>query len=294
MTLVAAVAKAWTNQNAEIDKTANAVTEVVRNRLKAASSQRKLPLSRAAGAEALKQLAEQFDPEHGGFGFNAANPRRPKFPQPVDLLFLLQMNHDGGKTNEAADPLKMVLMTLDRMARGGIRDHLDGGYHRYSTDRFWLVPHFEKMLYDNAQLASVHLGAFEITHDPRWRDEAEATFSFIERRMTAPEGGFYSALDAETRGEEGAYYVWTSDEVKRVFDNGPDVDLFAEVYGLKGEANFEGGRFVLHEPRTRAEEQASALKLTALELGVAAPSDASGDYWRPATSGPLRFATTKS
>ncbi len=76
----------------------------------------------------------------------------------------------------------MVLLTLDRMARGGIRDHLGGGYHRYSTDRFWLVPHFEKMLYDNAQLASVHLAAFEITHDPRWRDEAEATFAFIERQ----------------------------------------------------------------------------------------------------------------
>ena len=162
-------------------------------------------------------------------------------------------------------PLKMVVMTLDRMARGGIRDHLGGGYHRYSTDRYWLVPHFEKMLYDNAQLASVHLAAFEITHDPRWRDEAEATFAFVERRMTAPEGGFYSALDAETKGEEGAYYVWTRDEVKAALGEGPDADLFAEVYGLTGEPNFEGGRYVLHEPRTRA-EQAEALKLTPEEL----------------------------
>ena len=102
----------------------------------------------------------------------------------------------------------MVLMTLDRMAGRHPRP-TGGGYHRYSTDRYWLVPHFEKMLYDNAQLASVHLLAFELTQDPRWRDEAEATFAFIERRMTAPEGGFYSALDAETKGEEGAYYVWT-------------------------------------------------------------------------------------
>ena len=292
LTLVTAVAKAWTQQHAEIDKTANAVTEAVRNRLKAASSQRKLPLSRAAGAEALKQLAEQFDPEHGGFGFNAANPRRPKFPQPVDLLFLLQANRDGGKTNEATDPLKMVLMTLDRMARGGIRDHLDGGYHRYSTDRFWLVPHFEKMLYDNAQLASVHLAAFEITHDPRWRDEAEATFSFIERRMTAPEG-FYSALDAETRGEEGAYYVWTPDQVKRVLDLGPDVDLLAQVYGFKGEANFEGGRYVLHEPRTGAPSKRghSSLRPRSWRPG----SDrCERDCWRPATSGQLLSATTRS
>ena len=100
------------------------------------------------------------------------------------------------------------------MARGGIRDHLGGGYHRYSTDRYWIVPHFEKMLYDNAQLASVHLAAFEITKDPRWRREAEATFAFVDEQDDFARGGFYSALDAETKGEEGAYYVWTRDEVK--------------------------------------------------------------------------------
>ena len=179
LTLVKAVANAWTKQCAEIDKTAEQATAAVRDRLKAASSQRKLPLSRTAGADAVKQLAGQFDPEHGGFGFNPANPRRPKFPQPVDLAFLLHEHLRAAGTNEATDPLKMAELTLDRMARGGIRDHLDGGYHRYSTDRFWLVPHFEKMLYDNAQLASVHLAAFEITHDPRWRVEAEATFAFV-------------------------------------------------------------------------------------------------------------------
>ena len=106
------------------------------------------------------------------------------------------------------------------MARGGIRDHLGGGYHRYATDRYWIVPHFEKMLYDNAQLASVHLAAYEITKDPRWRAEAEATFRFVEEKMTSPEGAFYSALDAETKGEEGAYYVWTRDEVKAALGEG--------------------------------------------------------------------------
>jgi uncharacterized protein len=265
LTIVNGVAKAWTKQRAEIDKTADDVTEAVRKRLKAASSERKLPLSRDAGGQALTQLAEQFDSEQGGFGYNPSNPRRPKFPQPVDLLFLLHENREDGKTAETKSPLSMVVMTLDRMARGGIRDHLDGGYHRYSTDRYWLVPHFEKMLYDNAQLASVHIAAFEITHDPRWREEAEATFAFIERRMTAPEGGFYSALDAETRGEEGAYYVWSRDDVKRVLGQGADGNLFAEVYGVKGEPNFEGGRYVLHEPRTRS-EQAGALTLTPEEL----------------------------
>ena len=265
LTLISEVAKAWSKQQTEIDKTANEVTALVRKRLKVASNERKLPLAGTAAAEGLKQLAEQFDSEHGGFGFNPNNPRRPKFPQPVDLQFLLERHRAGLKTNESTDPLKMVLFTLDRMARGGIRDQLGGGYHRYSTDRYWLVPHFEKMLYDNAQLASVHLMAFELTHDPRWRDEAEATFAFIERRMTAPAGGFYSALDAETKGEEGAYYVWTRDQAKADLASVPHAELLAQVYGLGGEPNFEGGRYVLHEARTRG-EQASALKITPEEL----------------------------
>ncbi len=253
LTIVGAVAKAWTEQRADLDKTANQVTEIVRKRLKSASGPRKLTLSDDAETAGIKQLADQFDAEYGGFGFNPANSRRPKFPQPVDLTFLLEESRNGVKTASPTDPLKMVVMTIDHMARGGIRDHLGGGYHRYSTDRFWLVPHFEKMLYDNAQLASLHLAAFEITHDPRWQAEAEATFAFIAQRMTAPEGGFFSALDAETRAEEGAYYVWKRDEVKSVLGSGPDTDLFCEVYGLQGDPNFEGGRYVLHEPRSLAE-----------------------------------------
>jgi uncharacterized protein YyaL (SSP411 family) len=159
----------------------------------------------------------------------------------------------------------MTLFTLDHMARGGVRDQLGGGYHRYATSRFWIVPHFEKMLYDNALLASVHLRAFERTGDPRWRGEAEATFAFVERTLTAPEGGFYSSLDAETEAGEGASYVWTPDEVKKALGEGPDVDAFLQVYGLKREPNFEGDRYVLLEPRTRA-EQAESLGTTPEEL----------------------------
>ena len=171
----------------------------------------------------------------------------------------------AGQAGQPADPLAMVLFTLDRMARGGIRDQLGGGYHRYATSRYWIVPHFEKMLYDNAQLASVHLMAFEITGDARWRDEAEATFAFVARTMTSPEGGFYSALDAETAGGEGAYYVWSRDEVKAVLGEGPDQEVFSQVYGLKREPNFEGDRYVLLEPRPRS-EQAEKLKITPEEL----------------------------
>jgi len=265
LTIVTEVARAWAMQRDEIEKAAVAVTDAARLRLNASSTLGRLPLARTAAAEGQAELGRQFDPEHGGFGFNPNNPRRPKFPQPVDLIFLLDQHRRGARSNEASEPLGMVLLTLDRMARGGIRDHLGGGYHRYSTDRYWIVPHFEKMLYDNAQLATVHLAAHQITKDPRWRQEAEATFAFIEQKMTAPEGGFYSALDAETKGAEGATYVWTRDEVRAVLGEGPDVDAFAQVYGLTGEPKIEDGRYVLYEPRTRA-EQAAALKTTTEEL----------------------------
>jgi uncharacterized protein YyaL (SSP411 family) len=273
LTLVRAVAEAWRDQRAEIEKSADALTDAARKQLRAAGGPGQRPLSRAWAAQGQAEFARQFDPEYGGFGFNPRNPRRPKFPEPVNLVFLLdrQIRRNAPKGSAAQpdrpepDPLAMVRLTLDRMARGGIRDHLGGGYHRYSTERSWTVPHFEKMLYDNAQLASAHLLAFTVTNDPRWRAEAEATFTYVERNMTSPEGGFYSALDAETNHEEGAYYVWTRDEVKAVLGEGPDAVAFSQVYGLTGEPNFEGGRHVLFEPRTRV-EQAEALKITPQEL----------------------------
>src|SRR6185312_16358275 len=137
----------------------------------------RVPLSRDLAALGHEQLAEQFDPEYGGFGFSPENARRPKFPEPVNLVFLLDQHRraaaKGKEPRKSADgppgPLDMVVSTLDHMARGGIRDQLAGGYHRYATSRYWIVPHFEKMLYDNAQLASAHLLAFEATSDPRWR-----------------------------------------------------------------------------------------------------------------------------
>jgi uncharacterized protein YyaL (SSP411 family) len=294
LTIVKAVAKAWNEQRPAIEKTAVAATDAVRRRLKAASGARKLELSQDWAEAGLKQLAEQFDPEYGGFGFRPDNPRRPKFPQEADLAFLLDRHQhprqqggngsekpgspeaspavgprararDADVNAEAPEPLQMVLVTLDHMARGGIRDHLGGGYHRYATDRFWTVPHFEKMLYDNAQLASLHLLAYELTRDSRWRDEADATFAFIASKMTAPEGGFFSAFDAETNGEEGAYYVWTRDQVRAALGDARDSEVFCEAYGLNLEPNFEGGRHVLHEPRPRA-ELARALKTTPAEL----------------------------
>jgi uncharacterized protein YyaL (SSP411 family) len=208
-TILEGVAAAWRDERAEVEKAADRLTEIVRRASAGPAAGRRVPLTRALAAEGRAQLAEQFDPEYGGFGFDPARRRRPKFPEPPNLVFLLDQDRRdrvaraGAPALAGRDPLAMVLKTLDAMARGGIRDHLAGGYHRYSTERTWSVPHFEKMLYDNAQLASVHLLAYEQTGDERWRREAEATFAFVARSMTAPEGGFYSALDAEVGGEEG-------------------------------------------------------------------------------------------
>ncbi|AGA29197.1 DUF255 domain-containing protein [Singulisphaera acidiphila] len=275
-TVLAGVADAWRDEKAQIEESADRLTDLVRRSLAKSNDKRHAPLTRAVAAQGREELTEQFDPEYGGFGFNPENARRPKFPEPVNLVFLLDEHRRGAAAGKkegqeaSSNALAMVLKTLDQMARGGIRDQLAGGYHRYATSRYWIVPHFEKMLYDNAQLASTHLLAFELTADPRWRLEAESTFAFIARSMTSPEGGFYSAIDAETDGDEGQYYVWTRDEVEKTLGAGPDYEAFAQVYGLKREPNFEKERYVLLEPRSRA-DQAATLKTTpaALEATMA-------------------------
>ncbi len=244
--LIDAVLRAWEEQRPAIEQDANQLTEVVRRISSGAIALKKVPLTRELAAEGRAQLLERFDPEFGGFNFDPRSPDRPKFPEPANLDFLLDQHRRGV---ERRDPLPNVLKTLDHMARGGIRDHLGGAYHRYSTDREWAVPHFEKMLYDNAQLASTHLLAFEITGDERWKHEAEETLAFVLRRMTGPEGGFYSALDAETDEEEGKYYVWERDEIKELIgDNADDFELFALIYGLNLQPKFEGDRYVLLRP----------------------------------------------
>lgn len=267
-TLIGRVSEAWKDHRVEVERDADRLSGIVRRSLSLQALKKKAPLSRTMAVEGRAALAEQFDPDYGGFGYDPDNARRPKFPEPVNLVFLLdQHRRDAakGKKPGTVDPLAMASLTLEKMAAGGIRDQLAGGYHRYATSRYWIVPHFEKMLYDNAQLASAHLLAFEVTGDPRWKREAESTFGFIARTMTSPEGGFYSALDAETDGEEGAYYVWTRDEVKAVLGTGKEYEVFAQVYGMKREPNFEKNRYVLLEPRARS-EQAKSLMTTVEDL----------------------------
>jgi uncharacterized protein YyaL (SSP411 family) len=253
--LLAAVSKAWRDKRPQVESDAARLTDAVKRSVDRSSTIGRVALSRELSANGVRDLAEQYDPEFGGFGFSPARPNRPKFPEPVNLVFLLDQDRRMGTSKTPSEPLSQVLKTLDRMARGGIRDHMAGGYHRYSTRRDWSVPHFEKMLYDNAQLATVHLLAFERTGDPRWRAEAESTFAFVARSLTSPEGAFYSSLDAESEGEEGRSYVWTEAEVERVLGK-EDAALFGRVYGLDRPANFERDRHVLLEPRPRAEAAA--------------------------------------
>jgi len=184
--------------------------------------------------EAYRVLEARFDERHGGFG------GAPKFPQPVTLEIVLRRH---ARTGEAR-ALEMLVRTLERMAAGGLRDHLAGGFHRYSVDAKWLVPHFEKMLYDNALLARMYLDAFRVTGDAALRAVAEQTLDYLLADMRSPEGGFFSARDADSEGEEGLFYVWTPEDVESVL-GAERAAPFMRVYGVTHGGNFEG-RSILH------------------------------------------------
>ena len=178
-------------------------------------------------------LAEQFDEKYGGFGYTP-DGRRPKFPEPSNLFFLL----DRVRRTDNAAAKRMLFQTLEKMAQGGIRDHLGGGFHRYSVTRTWQIPHFEKMLYDNGQLASVYAQAHELSGRDDFRRVAVELCEFVLRELTDAGGGFYAALDADSEGEEGKFYRWEKGEVEQSL-SAEEFALFAKVYGLAGEPNFE-------------------------------------------------------
>ncbi len=195
-------------------------------------------------AGAVATLEETFDPRSGGWG------GAPKFPQSMTIEFLLREHLRTGD----ARPLAMARRTLDAMAAGGINDQLAGGFARYSTDAVWLVPHFEKMLYDNAQLARVYLHAWRVTGERHYADVARSTLDFMERHLrNPPGGGFASSLDADTDGEEGATYAWTVDEVRGLL--GEDATLFEAAYDVTPSGNWEGQAILR---RVRATESLAA------------------------------------
>lgn len=204
--------------------------------------------------------AYDIDPEHGGTGSKAREFKGTKFPRPPVWQFLLSQSARKGKEDLA----KKVHLTLRKMAEGGIYDHLGGGFHRYSTERTWTVPHFEKMLYDNAQLVELYSAAFAATPDPLYKRVVDETLAFVKREMTSPDGAFYSALDADTNHQEGEFYVWTADEIKKVLGTDADVSLVRAAYGVTA-PNFEEKFHILRMPKPLA-EVAKEQKLTEAEL----------------------------
>ena len=236
-TILDAVHEAWVTREAEVIESSNQISRTIEMAIsRGFTALNARALDRSLTTLALDYLRTAYSDTYGGFG------TAPKFPSPANLEFLIS---EYERTSDEA-VLKMVIRTLDMMAYGGMYDQIGGGFHRYSVDAKWLIPHFEKMLYDNAQLAKVYLQAYQLTQAPRYRRIAEEIFGFIFREMTAPEGGFYSALDAETDAEEGKYYVWTQDEIRKVLGK-KGAEGFNDVYGVDKGPNFEG-KNVLYVP----------------------------------------------
>lgn len=244
-----AVHNAYTNQREDIEEQANNLTGALdRSTLNIQTEQNDFKASLLDAA--FNGFKQNFDAQNGGFG------RAPKFPNPMNLEYLLR---DYLRTGNE-EVLSIVTFSLKKMATGGIYDQIGGGFHRYSVDAIWLVPHFEKMLYDNSQLSRLYLHTYQVTGDTFYKTVAEDIYDYILREMTAPEGGFYSTTDADSEGVEGKFFVWTLDEVKEalepILDEVPDAyEVAVEYFGMTKGGNFEGKNIlnVPNEPDVAAQ-----------------------------------------
>jgi uncharacterized protein len=233
--ILQAVADAWENKRKELDEQADRLTAALIE--EAAREGEKQTLTADVLKDAAQKLLRHADRRNGGFG------HAPKFPHPFDLRVLLRV----WKRFDSQESLDHVVLTLDKMAQGGIYDHLGGGFHRYSTDASWLVPHFEKMLYDNALLVPAYLETYQATGEERFANTVRETLDYVLREMTQPEGGFYSTQDADSEGEEGKFFVWTFEEIQSHL--GEDrAKIFSRCYDVKPEGNWEG-KTILNLPR---------------------------------------------
>ena len=253
-TLLRRIAAAWENDREQLLQCAESLTEALQRGQATEGGQADTPADEAV-ASAVAHWRASFDTVLGGFG------GAPKFPSPGTIATLLRHHHDSGD----AHSLEMALATLRGMAAGGIRDHLAGGFARYSVDAQWLVPHFEKMLYDNAQLARCYIEAFQVTGAPVFSEVARETLDWLLAQMALPQGGFASALDADSEGVEGKYYVWRDAEMRTLL--APDeARAFCAFYGVTPQGNWEG-QSVLHTPLPM-QEVAQTLGLAEAELAV--------------------------
>ncbi|MCA9138767.1 MAG: DUF255 domain-containing protein [Planctomycetales bacterium] len=217
----------WVNRRDDVNRQADMLEDAAK-RMSLPAADATVTLSADLVSSAVARLVGQFDTVHGGFG------GAPKFP-PHGTLALLIKRYRDTKDEKLVEPISK---TLDAMWLGGIHDHLGGGFHRYATDSEWLLPHFEKMLYDNAQLMNAYADGYQITGEQRYRDAVADIFRWVEREMTSPEGAFYSALDSGEVGKEGEAYVWGMKKLVDVLGQ-DDADVYAKVYGFLPDGNFE-------------------------------------------------------
>ena len=260
--LMGTVHDAYRNQRDNLEQQANNLHESLKRDVLAIGREDDSGLTADMLDEAAKNLLASIDRENGGFG------AQPKFPNPISLEFLLR-HHARTQDDET---LQLVAFTLRQMAMGGIYDQIGGGFARYSVDAYWLVPHFEKMLYDNAQLSRLYLHAWQITDDSFFKSIAEDIYDYILREMTAANNGFYSATDADSEGEEGKYFVWTIEEVAEAVEPISDqvpraLEIAIETYGMTTQGNFEGSN-ILHLGRPM-DETAAVLGMSINDLRAA-------------------------
>ncbi len=232
------MAHAWENRRADVRMQGEELVMAIQRYLGERGEPADVPTT-VAVERAYASLAEKFDPEHGGFGV------APKFPSPGNLYLLEAL---AGTDQRAAH---MLDTTLDRMARGGVYDQLGGGFHRYAVDAAWKTPHFEKMLYDNGQLLTLYSRAYARTRDPETARIVHGTAAFLDRELSQEEGGFSSAIDAETGGSEGAFYVWTLRQITEALGE-EDAGFLAPIFGFDGPPFFERDHYVLHLPEPLA------------------------------------------
>ncbi len=259
--LILRISELWKGSREEIISSANGIVANLNyaNDIKSDNS-----LNRVAFDKAFNELSFSYDSLYGGFG------GKPKFPMPVNIMFLLRFWKRFNRT----DVPDMIRKTLEKMKSGGIYDHLGYGFHRYSTDEKWLVPHFEKMLYDQALLMAAYTKSFHSMKNDEYKDTVNELYEYINRDMTSTEGAFYSAEDADSEGTEGKFYVWDIDEIKSVLGN--DSDLFITVFNVSENGNFytetnEGGKAynILHVNRQLneiAKEEGMALNELKLKI----------------------------
>jgi len=256
--LIPRIKELWTTRRDEVLSSANEITAALQQVSQDAPGEE---LDETTLDLAYEQLAKRFDEQHGGFG------GAPKFPTPHNFLFLLRY----WKRTNTERALQMVEKTLRKMRSGGIYDHIGFGFHRYSTDSHWFVPHFEKMLYDQATLAIVYTEAYQATGKEEYAQTAREIFTYVLRDMTAPEGGFYAAEDAESEGEEGKFYLWTEEEIRQVLGS-EEAALIVKIFNIEEGGNFieqvtgrRTAKNILHLTKS-VKELASELKMSDYDL----------------------------